>query len=171
VSEDFVAAAGFVPRVGYRKPQLRYFLDYQPKKYPWIRRFSPHVTWNAFYGFDGKVQSGGHWHFSDQLASGGRWFDRQQETTRESIRHLQRADGNRVVIPSGDYMWHQWTATISETRVPPSSRTSSSGRVLQWLSTRFDVAANVKPEEDPGSVEAPGRRHLPTGDFVSDLIP
>ncbi|HJS75705.1 MAG TPA: DUF5916 domain-containing protein, partial [Vicinamibacteria bacterium] len=42
VNEDFEAAAGFVPRVGFRKPQARYFLDYQPKKYPWIRRFSPH---------------------------------------------------------------------------------------------------------------------------------
>ena len=33
VGERFDARAGFVPRRGYRKPEARFTLDYQPKKY------------------------------------------------------------------------------------------------------------------------------------------
>ena len=78
VGERFNARTSFVPRRGFRKPQARFFLDYQPKRYPWIRRFSPHVTWNAFYDFNGDIEtSRAHIHFLEiQPQMGGRFWAR-----------------------------------------------------------------------------------------------
>jgi hypothetical protein len=180
VGENFNAAAGFVPRRGFRKPQVRYFLDYQPKKYAWIRRFSPHVTWNAFYGFDGLLQtSRGHYHFFEiQPQVGGRFgvrIDREQDRPTRNFVVYNGADGNRVVIPPGLYTWNQWTL---EYYGNPSARFFANA-VYTWGGfydgdlSRFDVAANVRfGAKLQGSV---GWRRddvtLPGGDFVSDLIP
>ncbi len=180
VSEDFEAAAGFVPRVGFRKPQMRYFLDYQPKKYPWIRRFSPHVTWNAYYGFDGRVQTWrGHWHFFEiQPQVGGRFgirIDSEGDNPETPFVIFNGADGNRVVIPAGDYTWHQWTADYFGDPSAPFfvNLQYTWGGFYDGDLQRFDVAANVKlGAKLQGSV---GWRRddvtLPVGDFVSDLVP
>jgi hypothetical protein len=180
VSDDFVANAGFVPRVDFRKPQVRYFLDYQPKKYAWIRRFSPHVTWAAYYGFDGKTQSWrGHWHFFEiQPQSGGRFgvrIDSEADNPENPFVIYNGADGNRVVIAPGDYTWHQWTAEYYGNPSAPFFVNA----ILTWGGlydgdlTRYDLTANVKlGAKLQGSV---GWRRddvtLSTGDFVSDLIP
>jgi hypothetical protein len=180
VSEDFVAAAGFVPRTGFRKPQARYFLDYQPKKYPWIRRFSPHVTWNAYYKFDGKVETWrGHWHFFEiQPRAGGRFglrIDSEGDNPDNPFVIYNGADGNRVVIPAGDYTWHQWTADYFGNPSAPffMNVQLTWGGFYDGDLQRYDVAANVKlGAKIQGSI---GWRRddvtLSTGDFVSDLIP
>jgi hypothetical protein len=180
VSEDFLAQAGFVPRTGFRKPQLRYFLDYQPMKYPWIRRFSPHVTWNAYYGFDGKVQTWrGHWHFFEiQPRAGGRFglrIDSEADNPDAPFTIYNGADGNRVVIRPGDYTWHQWTADYFGNPSAPffMNVQYTWGGFYDGDLKRFDIAANVKlGAKLQGSV---GWRRddveLPAGDFVSDLIP
>jgi hypothetical protein len=180
VSEDFVAAAGFVPRAGFRKPQLRYFLDYQPMKYPWIRRFSPHVTWNAYYGFDGKVQTWrGHWHFFEiQPRAGGRFglrIDSEADNPDAPFIIYNGADNNRVVIRPGDYTWHQWTADYFGNPSAPffMNVQYTWGGFYDGDLKRFDIAANVKlGAKLQGSL---GWRRddvtLESGDFVSDLIP
>ena len=180
VSEDFVAAAGFVPRTGFRKPQARYFLDYQPKKYPWIRRFSPHVTWNAYYGFDGKVETWrGHWHFFEiQPRAGGRFglrIDSEGDNPEAPFVIYNGANGNRVVIPRGEYEWHQWTADYFGNPSAPffMNVQLTWGGFYDGDLKRYDIAANVKlGAKLQGSV---GWRRddvtLPSGDFVSDLIP
>ena len=73
-----------------------------------MRRFSPHVTWNAYYGFDGKIQSGrGHWHpIEFQPHSGGRFgvfVDRMQDRPVREFTVFAGADDHRVVIPPGLY--------------------------------------------------------------------
>jgi hypothetical protein len=180
VSEDFVAAAGFVPRVDFRKPQVRYFLDYQPKKYAWIRRFSPHVTWNAYYGFDGQVQSWrGHWHFFEiQPQAGGRFgirIDSEADNPENPFVIYNGADGNRVVVAPGDYTWHQWTAEYFGNPSAPFyvNALLTWGGLYDGDLTRYDLTANVKlGAKLQGSV---GWRRddvtLSTGDFVSDLVP
>jgi hypothetical protein len=180
VGEQFVAAAGFVPRRGFRKPQARYFLDYQPKKYPWIRRFSPHVTWNAYYGFDGLLQtSRGHYHFFEvQPQVGGRFgarLDREQDRPTRNFIVYDGAEGNTVVIPPGFYTWNQWTIDYFGN----PSATFFANAAYTWGGfydgdlNRFDVAANVRlGAKLQGSV---GWRRddvsLPGGDFVIDLVP
>ncbi|HXV64247.1 MAG TPA: DUF5916 domain-containing protein [Vicinamibacteria bacterium] len=180
VGEHFNAATGFVPRRGFRKPQVRYFLDYQPKKYPWIRRFSPHVTWNAYWGFDGLVQtSRGHYHFFEiQPQSGGRFgarLDRDQDRPTEDFVIYNGADGTRVVVPPGFYTWNQWSfeyyGNPSATLYPGAVYTF--GDFYDGKLKRFDLTANLKlGAKLQGSV---GWRRddvdLPGGDFVSDLVP
>jgi hypothetical protein len=180
VSEDFVAAAGFVPRVGFRKPQVRYFLDYQPKRYPWIRRFSPHVTWNAYYDFKGDVETWrGHWHFFEiQPQAGGRFglrIDSEADNPNVPFVIYNGADGNRVAIPAGQYTWHQWTADYFGNPSAPffMNLQLTWGGFYDGDLKRYDIAANVKlGAKLQGSV---GWRRddvdLPTGDFVSDLVP
>jgi hypothetical protein len=114
VSEGFNAEVGFVPRRGYRRPEGRVFLTYQPKKYPWIRRFSPHVNGSAYYDLDGNVQtSQAHLHFFEiQPASGGRFgyrWDYAQDRPLVPFRVYRGPDGREVVIPPGLYGWGQWT--------------------------------------------------------------
>ncbi len=180
VSEDFVAAAGFVPRVGFRKPQARYFLDYQPKKYPWIRRFSPHITWNGYYGFDGELQTArGHYHFFEiQPRAGGRFgvfFEREEDRPVVPFVIYNGADGNRVAIPPGFYGWTQWNV---EYHGNPSARFFADARYT-WGGLydgdlkRYDLTATVKlGGKIQGSI---GWRRddvdLPSGNFTSDLIP
>ena len=54
------------------------FYQPQPKRWPWIRRIAPHLSYNSFYDFDGNLQSAAdHIHpFEIQPRQGGRfgWF-------------------------------------------------------------------------------------------------
>jgi hypothetical protein len=115
VGEDFNPEVGFVPRRGFRKYQVRYFLDWQPTQIPalsWVRRFSPHVTWNAYYGFDGEVESGrGHWHPIEFQPNGGGRFgvfiDRHRDRPLRDFTVYSGVDGHQVVIAPGLYNWTQ----------------------------------------------------------------
>jgi hypothetical protein len=180
VSEDFVADTGFVPRVGFRKPQVRYFLDYQPLKYPWIRRFSPHITWAGYYGFEGELQSSrGHYHFFEiQPKAGGRFgffMDREQDRPVTPFVIYNGADGNRVVIPPGFYSWNQWNVEYHGNPSAPFfvDARYTWGDLYDGDLTRYDLTASVKlGGKIQGSV---GWRRddvtLPGGKFVYDLLP
>jgi hypothetical protein len=115
VTEGFNAEVGFVPRRGYRRPEARAFLTYQPKKYPWIRRFSPHINGSAFYDREGNnVQtSQAHVHFFEiQPSAGGRFgyrWDYAQDRPLVPFRVHRAPNGNEVIIPPGLYSWGQWT--------------------------------------------------------------
>jgi Domain of unknown function (DUF5916)/Carbohydrate family 9 binding domain-like len=114
VGNRFNPEVGFVPRRGYRRPEFRIFYTPQPKRWPWIRRFSPHGSYNGYYGFDGALQtSNAHMHFFEiQPANGGRfgtYVDRQQDQPLRPFVVFD-AGGNRVTIPPGRYTWHQFVA-------------------------------------------------------------
>jgi hypothetical protein len=111
VGDRFNPEVGFLPRRGFRRPEFRTFLQYQPKTVEWIRRFSPHFSGNAFYGLDGTLQSSMmHMHpFEIQPAYGGRfgWFvDRMRDRPTRPFIVFDR-DGRQVVIPPGLYTWWQ----------------------------------------------------------------
>jgi len=180
VGERFDARAGFVPRRGYRKPQVRLFLDYQPKKYPWIRRFSPHVTWNTFYDFNGDIEtSRAHIHFLEiQPQAGGRFgarLDRMQDRPLVPFPLYTGPDGESVIIPPGFYTWNQWTADYFGN---PSATVWASGSYT-WGSfydgtiNRFNVSANARVGAKVQASVSWQRDDvkLPYGDFTTDLIP
>ena len=52
VGDNFNPEVGFLPRRGYRRPEFRAFFQPQPKTIEWIRRVSPHISYNSFWGFD-----------------------------------------------------------------------------------------------------------------------
>jgi len=112
VGDNFNPEVGYLPRRGYRRPELRVFFQPQPKQWPWIRRISPHVTYNSYYGVDdGLVQSStGHYHFFEiDPKQGGRfgtYVERIQDRPTAPFT-VFNAGGKKVVIPPGLYTWYQ----------------------------------------------------------------
>jgi uncharacterized protein DUF5916 len=112
VGDNFNPEVGYLPRRGYRRPEFRMFFQPQPKRWPWIRRISPHTSYNAYYGLqDGLVQSSmGHFHFFEiQPRQGGRFgtfVDRNQDRPTAPFT-VFNAGGQVVVIPPGLYTWYQ----------------------------------------------------------------
>lgn len=180
VGENFNAAAGFVPRTGFRKPQVRFFLDWQPERYPWIRRFSPHVTWSAYYGFDGLVQtSRGHYHFFEiQPQVGGRFgarVDREEDRPITPFTVFRAPEGGSVVIPPGFYAWNQWTFEYFGDPSAPLFLNAqyTFGDFYDGDINRFQLAANVRFGAKLQASVGWDRDDikLPGGDFTTDLVP
>jgi hypothetical protein len=181
VGERFNAEAGFVPRVGYRKPEI--FVQFGPEprseRLRWIRKFTPHVRMEEFYGFDGKEQSR-FWHFhvfEVQQQNGGRFGIQVNDNADRPVRPFRiyaGRDGKVVTIPPGLYTWWEWA---------PSLATDPSAPV--WVSTmytrgNFYDGSRVQYNVDFG-VQSKGRVQagigyirndvdLPHGDFVTDLV-
>jgi hypothetical protein len=114
VGERFNAEVGFVPRVGFRRPEIQIEFTPQPKGIPWIRRFSPHALVQRFYGFDGDLQTAlGHYDFEVQLENGGQTgflLERRSDRPEEPFTIFRDREGNQVVIPPGLYTWNEWLA-------------------------------------------------------------
>jgi hypothetical protein len=124
VGDRFNPEVGFLPRRGYRLFETRYFLTYQPKRWPWIRRIAPHYFYNNYFRLDNTLESSrGHWHFFEiQPRRGGRFgyfIETQQDRPRGAFTVFQDVTGRRVVIPAGEYMWVQGNAEyISDPSAP-----------------------------------------------------
>ena len=112
VGDRFNAEVGFVPRVGFRRPELRVELTPEPKGIPWIRRLAPHALVQRFYGFDGLLQTAlGHYDFEVQLENGGQTgflLERRSDRPEEPFTIYRDREGNQVVIPPGLYTWNEW---------------------------------------------------------------
>jgi hypothetical protein len=111
VGDFFNPEVGYLPRRGYRRPEFRAFFQPQPKRWPWIRRISPHVSYNSFIGLqDGEIQSSNaHYHFFEiQPARGGRFgtFIEVLQDRPPTPFTVFNAGGKRVIIPPGFYTWH-----------------------------------------------------------------
>jgi hypothetical protein len=179
VGDRFNPEVGFLPRRGFRRPEFRVFLQYQPTSMPWIRRFSPHFSSNAFFALDGTLQSSfahTHW-FEIQPAAGGRfgWFtDRNQDRPLRPFTVYDR-DGRKVVIDPGLYTWWQQGFEFQHN---PSARLTGTVRVrvgdyyngdfnsVELLSEyRFsaEMTASIGWTRQDAS--------LPSGDFVTHLVP
>ncbi|MFN8061406.1 MAG: DUF5916 domain-containing protein [Vicinamibacterales bacterium] len=125
VGTRFNPEVGFLPRRGFREVEGRAFLTYDPKdpKYDWIRRVSPHISQNIYYGFDGQVQSArGHYHFFEiDPQAGGRFgwqVDNFQDRPVRPFVVYSSPSGKRVVIPANRlYNWtqnnFQWVGNAS----------------------------------------------------------
>ena len=104
VGEKFRADTGFVPEARLPQAAAPLLPRLAARSVAWIRRFSPHVTWNAYYGFDGRVQtSRGHYHFLEiQPQRGGRFgmrYDYEQDQPDSPFTIFRGPDGETVVIP------------------------------------------------------------------------
>jgi hypothetical protein len=180
VGLNFNPEVGYLPRRGYRRPEFRLFYQPQPKRWPWIRRFSPHTSYNAFYGIsDGLVQSSmGHFHFFEiQPRQGGRFgtfIDRNQDRPTSPFT-VFNAGGKRVVIPPGLYTWLQ---IANEYLSDPSATFSTT---LRWRHGGF-YDGDFDAYETSVAWRA-GTRFIGTlgytrqnvdliyGDFHTDLVP
>ncbi len=179
VGDHFNAEVGFVPRVGYRKPEYRVFFQPQPKRWKWIRRFSPHTSYQSFYGFDGRLQSStNHMHFFEiQPMVGGRfgsYVDRNEDRPLVPF-VVYNTDGTKVVIPPGLYTWKQ---LVGEYLSDPSA----------WFSGVARYRTGGFYDGDYKSIELQGNMRvgsmfttgvgwtrqivdLQYGNFIADLLP
>jgi Domain of unknown function (DUF5916) len=179
VGTDFNPEVGFLPRRGYRRPEFRVFFSPQPKNIKWIRRISPHYSYNSYWGFDDKLQSSMmHIHYFEiQPSQGGRFgsfVDRTQDNPTTPFLVYNR-DGKRVVIPPGEYTWYQ---PAFEYLHNPSARVTWTTRVR--LGNYYD--GDYKSLEFTSDYRITSRMtaafgwtrqdvDLPGGSFVTDLVP
>jgi hypothetical protein len=179
VGERFNPEVGFLPRRGYRRPEFRAFFQPQPKSIKWIRRIAPHVSYNSYYGFDDQLQTS-QWHvhpFEIQPMRGGRfgWFFDQNKDNPLLPFVVYNRDGNRVVIPPGQYTW---TQNAFEYFHDPSAAVTGSIRYrignyydgdfnsLELTSDyRFTARATASVGWTRQDISLPG------GAFVANLIP
>jgi hypothetical protein len=115
VGSRFNPEVGFLPRRGYRRPEARVFLQYQPKQWPWIRRISPHVSYDAYHDIvTGDLQTArAHLHFFEiQPANGGRFGNFVDVSSDNPLVPftVYNTAGKRVVIPPGKYTWNQFAS-------------------------------------------------------------
>jgi hypothetical protein len=179
VGERFNPEVGFLPRRGYRRPEFRAFFQPQPKNHRWIRRVAPHVSYTSYYGFDDKLQSSNaHVHpFEIQPMQGGRFgwfFDRVQDNPIAPFTVYNR-DGNRVVIPPGDYTWYQ---NAFEYFHNPSAAVTGTVRyrVGNYYDGDFNSVEVTSDYRFTARITASlgwTRQdvNLPTGAFVAHLVP
>ena len=180
VGDFFNPEVGYLPRRGYRRPEFRAFFQPQPKRWPWIRRISPHVSYNAYVGLhDNEIQtSNGHYHFFEiQPARGGRFgtFVEVLQDRPVTPFVVFNAGGNRVVIPPGFYTWH---TIANEYQSDPSA--SISGTVRTRNGTFYDgdfwsfestlaLRAGARFQTTVGYTRQD--IELPYGQFHTDLVP
>lgn len=180
VGDRFNPEVGFLPRRAFRQIEGRYFLTYQPKRWPWIRRISPHVSYNAYADLNNKLESSrGHWHFFEvQPLVGGRfgyYIDTQQDRPRTPFRVYQDVTGRRVTIPVGEYAWNIGVAeyysdpsAVFSTQLRWKTGTFYDGDYGGWEST-FNVRYGARLQTSIGWNRDDIK--LPYGNFVNDLVP
>ena len=181
VGDNFSPEVGYQPRTsGYHFASYRAFLDYPPKKYPYIRRLSPHIFENWYWGLDGRVQTmRGHYHFLEiQPRTGGRWgarVDREQDRPVVPFTIYNGADRKRVVIPPGFYQWHYWSLEyFSNPSAPlnfsvvPTWGSFYDGDYMQWavnLEGRIGSTVTATVGVNRSDVK------LRYGNFVKTIVP
>ena len=181
VGKDFIAESGFVPRRNFVRPEARIAWNSpQFHKLSFIRRATPHVSWNTFYGLDGTRQTTFlHVHLTDfALANGGRigweWnYNEDRPLARFAV--YQPRVGQSVSIPAGFYAWND-TQTILQSN--PSASTFGELRYKRggYYDGRYDswdVRAGVRSGgKFQATVQYVRENHrLPGGNFTTELLP
>jgi hypothetical protein len=179
VGQNFNPEVGFLPRRGYRRPEFRAFFQPQPKSIPWIRRIAPHVSYNSYWGFDEKLQSE-NWHihpFEIQPRQGGRfgWFIDYAKDNPTTPFVVYNRDGNRVVIPAGEYAWGQ---NAFEYLHNPSARVTGTiryriGHYYDGDFNSVDISSDyrITPQATASVGWTRQDVDLPGGSFVQNLVP
>ena len=179
VGERFNPEVGFLPRRGYRRPELRAFYQPQPQRYPWIRRVSPHVSYSAYYDLEGVLQSSrAHIHpLEIQPARGGRfgWYFEVERDNPTRPFQVYNRDGRRVVIPVGEYSWvqHAFEYQHDPSAVATGTVRYRIGEYYDGDITALELTANLRLGSRVAASAAWTRQDitLPYGDFVAHLVP
>ena len=181
VGDNFSPEVGYQPRTsGYHFASYRAFLDYQPKKYPYVRRVSPHIFENWYWGLDGQVQTmRGHYHFLEiQPRTGGRWgarVDREQDRPLVPFTIYSGTNGKRVVIPPGLYGWHYWSVEYFSNPSAPLNFSVVPTWGSFYSGDYRQVAVNVEGRIGARLTANVGLTRgdytLPYGNFTTTLLP
>jgi hypothetical protein len=180
VGDSFNPEVGFLPRRAYRRAEGRYAISYQPKKWPWIRRFQSTLGTNVYVDLDNRLESSnGHFHVFEILPSrGGRMsvvVDLQQDRPKLGFPVYQDVTGQRVVIPAGEYQWY--TAAL-EYESDPSAPINMSLRTKTgtfYDGDHYGWEAGLGVRVGARLISSVGWNRdvitLPGGSFTNDLVP
>lgn len=180
VGTRFNPEVGFLPRRGYRRPEARVFLQYQPKRWPWIRRISPHLSYDAYYDVvTNDLQTArAHLHFFEiQPANGGRFGNFVDVSADNPVLPfvVYNTGGKRVVIPPGKYTWSQFA---SEYLSDPSAVFSGTIRHRiggfydgDFNSVEISTATRIGSRFTSSLGWTWQHADLPGGSFTANLIP
>ncbi|MCM3878474.1 MAG: carbohydrate binding family 9 domain-containing protein [Vicinamibacterales bacterium] len=181
VGDHFNPEVGFVSRKGYRALSSRAMITYDPDCCDWIRRWSPHMFYNAFFDLDGKLSTAqGHWHpFDIQQANGGRFgisWNTEQDNPRVPFVLYSDAEGTTVVVPAGEYSWQfariefdtDPSANVWMTLRAPVGGYYDGGSYYGWEST-FGARMGARFITSVGWTR--NLVNVPYGKFTNDLIP
>ena len=180
VGENFNPEVGFLPRRGYRRPEFRAFFQPQPKRWPWIRRIAPHITYVSFYDIKTDELQTENWHLHAleiQPRQGGRFgyfFDYAKDNPTAPFTVFNR-DGNRVTIPAGEYAWGQ---NVLEYLHNPSARVTGTfryrfGHYYDGDFNSFEITSDyrITPKATASAGWTRQDIRLPYGSFVNNLVP
>lgn len=179
VGNNFNPEVGYLPRRGFRRPEFRAFFQPQPKKIEWIRRVSPHVSYNSYYGFDGELQSSMyHIHYFEiDPRQGGRFgsfFDYNKDVPLTPFTVYNR-EGKRVVIPPGKYGWGQHAFEYLHN---PSARVTATARFRighyydgDFKGLEFTSDYRITPKATASIGWTHQNIDLPYGKFQNNLVP
>ena len=179
VGEDFNPEVGFLPRRGYRRPEMRVFFQPQPKGIPWIRRIAPHMNYNSYYGLDGELQTAAaHLHALEiQPSHGGRfgWYMDYAADNPTRPFNVYNRDGRQVVIPAGQYDWWQ---QVYEFLHDPSAAVTGTMRFRlgnyydgDYNALELTAATRVGSRFTASAGWTRQDVDLPGGSFVVNLVP
>lgn len=180
VGTNFNPEVGFLPRRGYRRPELRVFFQPQPKRFPWIRRIAPHLSYNSFWDIETGDRQSEAWHIHPleiQPKQGGRfgWFVDYNRDTPTTPFTVYNRDGKRVTIPVGEYDWYQHAFEYLHN---PSSRITGTirARIGKYYDGDFngvEIASDyrITPKITASLGWTRQNIDLPVGKFHNDLVP
>ena len=178
VGTRFNPEVGFLPRRAYRQVDGRYFLTYQPKRWPWIRRISPHTNYSAYRisttGSKARAATGTSSRFSRARRQVRLLFETQQDRPLPFTVYPDVV-GRRVMIPAGEY---RWTIGVAEFFTDPSAVFSTTlrhkignfydGDYFGWETT-INVRAGARLISSLGWNR--DKVELKYGNFTNDLLP
>jgi Domain of unknown function (DUF5916) len=180
VGDNFNPEVGFLPRRGYWRPEFRAFFQPQPKRWPWIRRISPHISYTSFRDLQTDEMQSENWHihpFEIQPRQGGRfgWFVDYVKDAPTAPFTVYNRDGHRVVIPAGVYGWAQHAFEYFHN---PASRVTGTiryriGNYYDGNFQGFEINSDyrITPKLTASLGWTRQDIDLPYGDFVNNLIP
>ncbi|MBI2186371.1 MAG: carbohydrate binding family 9 domain-containing protein [Acidobacteria bacterium] len=180
VGEQFNPEVGFLQRKAYRRVESRYVFQYQPQRWPSIRRFLSSLNYNVYLDLENQLESTfGHWHvFEIQPQRGGRItysMDFGQDRPKRPFTVYQDVEGRRVIIPQGEYVsWNGGLEYISDPSAPVNvSFQSKNGRFYDGDHWGFEFLLGARA--GARLLSSLGWNHddieLPFGHFRNDLVP
>ena len=124
VGDHFNPEVGFVPRVGFRKPEYFYRYSYYPNS-RLIRKYTPHFSRKVWYSLENNDMESDfqHYHMDSTWQNGGRLGLAWNRNFERLDKPLEVARG--VIIPVGRYAFDE---IIANYRTDPSTRVFLSGR-------------------------------------------
>lgn len=182
VGPDFNAEVGFVPRTAFYRPEARIGWNSPAfRRWTFIRRATPHISWSSFYGLDGERQTTFlHFHATDfQLANGGRiaWeLNYNEDRPKTPYRVYTPATGvGNVLIPAGFYSWWD-AATMISTNPSGAVYLELRHKVGQYYDGHYQSADLKLGVQAGGKLQASAQivrepYTLPTGRFTTTLVP